>query len=209
MQNDSLIILIILVSVAALCLIIMALYFGSKKGKGTTVTGGEEILKTSFENDKFLPPLIALLDRGHQFTIVARGNSMRPFIEHDRDELIFGPVTRQVEVGDVVLAEVTPGHYVCHRVDAAGDKRLRLRGDGNLYGTEVCNREDVRAMLDGIIRLGKTYELATSRTWKVYSWWWVRLLPVRRHALAFYRVFWLHQVPNRIKRPIKKIIGRK
>lgn len=158
------------------------------------------------QNDKFIPEICKLIDKGHQVTIRARGYSMRPFIEHNRDELVFGPVTRPVVVGDVVLAEINPGQYVCHRVDAVGDCRLRLRGDGNIYGTEICQRENVCAMLDGVIRFGKQYNLETSRTWKVYSWLWVRLLPVRRHLLAVYRVLWLHQIPNKIRRMVPEKI---
>ncbi len=158
------------------------------------------------QNDKFIPELCKLINKNHQVTIRARGYSMRPFIEHNRDELVFGPVTRPVVVGDVVLAEITPGKYVCHRVDAVGDERIRLRGDGNLYGTEICRREDVCAMLDAVIRYGKQYDLATSRVWKIYSWWWVRLLPMRRHFLALYRLFWLHQLPKGIRRMIPKSV---
>lgn len=168
------------------------------------------------QNELFIPELLKLIAVGHQVTIRARGYSMRPFVEHNRDELVFGPVTRPVRVGDVVLAEITPGHYVCHRVDAAGDTRLRLRGDGNIYGTEVCRREDVRAMLDAVVRKGHTYTLATSRAWHIYSWWWVRLLPARSHLLAIYRLLWFHQlpgfirrrIPEGVKRRLKRLIGK-
>ncbi|MCR5312372.1 MAG: S24/S26 family peptidase [Bacteroidaceae bacterium] len=158
------------------------------------------------QNDVFIPELLKLVNAGHQVTIRARGYSMRPFIEHNRDDLVLGKLTRPVRVGDVVLAEISKGVYVCHRVDAAGDTRLRLRGDGNIGTTELCNREDVRAMLDSVVRLGKTYDLATSKTWKVYSWIWVRLIPARRFFLILYRLFWLHQIPNNIRRMVPKPI---
>ena len=154
------------------------------------------------QNDEFIPEVCKLIDMGHQVTIRARGYSMRPFIEHNRDELVFGQIKRPIVVGDVVLAEVAPGRFVCHRVDAVGDKRIRLRGDGNIYGTEICRREDVRAMLDAIIRKGTQWNLETSRVWHIYSWLWVRLLGVRKHLLAIYRIFWMHQLPRRISRHI-------
>lgn len=162
------------------------------------------------QNDQFIPEVVKLINMGHQVTIRARGYSMRPFIEHNRDELVFGPVTRPVVVGDVVLAEITPGHFVCHRVDAVGDKRIRLRGDGNIYGTEICNRENVCAMLDAVIRKGKQWNLETSRVWKVYSWLWVRLLNVRHPLLTIYRIFWMHQIPNKIRKiiPFKGVLKR-
>lgn len=164
----------------------------------------EKDLNIAFmENDKFIPEICKLIDKGHFVTIRARGYSMRPFIEHNRDELVFGPIERPIVVGDVVLAEVNPGVFVCHRVDAIGESRIRLRGDGNIYGTELCNRTDVKAILIGITRLGKNYTLESSRVWKLYSWIWVRLLPFRRHTLMLYKLLWLRQIPNRVRRIIK------
>jgi hypothetical protein len=76
---------------------------------------------------------------------------------------------------------------------------VTMRGDGNVVGTEVFPEEKVRAKLIQVIRNGKTYTLTTSRAWKLYSAIWPRLLPVRRYLLAFYRLFWLRQMPNKWK----------
>ncbi len=151
-------------------------------------------------NDVFIPQMLKLMEMGHRVTIRACGWSMRPFIEHNRDELIFGAVKGPVKKGDVVLAEITPGVYVCHRVDAVGDQRLRLRGDGNVEQTEICGRDDVKAVLESVVRKGKTYNLSTSRVWHVYSWWWVRLLPARRYLLTAYRLIWLHVLPSSVRK---------
>jgi hypothetical protein len=150
------------------------------------------------ENRVFLPQVVQLIENGHTATIVARGNSMRPFIEDGRDKLVLGRVDSIAE-GDVVLAEVSEGCFVCHRVDKVAGGMVTMRGDGNVVGTEVFPEEKVRAKLIQVIRNGKTYTLTTSRAWKLYSAIWPRLLPVRRYLLAFYRLFWLHQMPNKWK----------
>jgi hypothetical protein len=123
---------------------------------------------------------------------------MRPFIEDGRDKLVLGRADSIAE-GDVVLAEVSEGCFVCHRVDKVAGGMVTMRGDGNVVGTEVFPEEKVRAKLIQVIRNGKTYTLTTSRAWKLYSAIWPRLLPVRRYLLAFYRLFWLHQMPNKWK----------
>ena len=46
--------------------------------------------KLSVENEEFLPILVELVAEGETATIIARGNSMRPFIEDGRDKLVFG-----------------------------------------------------------------------------------------------------------------------
>ncbi len=155
--------------------------------------------KLAVDNSIFLPQVVQLIEEGHQATIVARGNSMRPFIEDGRDKLVFGKVDR-LAVGDVILAEVTEGHFVCHRIEKMENGAVTMRGDGNVKGTEIFPKENVRAKLVQVVRKGKTYKLTTSRTWKCYSAIWPKLYPVRRWLLALYRLLWLHQWPERWKR---------
>lgn len=166
--------------------------------------------KLVLENSKFLPDVIALINEGHTVTITARGNSMRPFIEDSRDGLVFGKV-ENVRVGDVVLAEVTDGHFVCHRIETIDGDTIVMRGDGNVpnnrigwNGTETFTRDRLRAKLVKIKRLGKSYDTSSSRIWKVYSFVWTSLLPVRRYLLGIYRLLWLHEMPNRVKKLIIK-----
>ena len=100
-------------------------------------------------------------------------------------------------VGDVILAEVEDGHFVCHRIEAIKDGIVTMRGDGNVEGIEVFPEANVRAKLLQVVRKGKTYTLTNSRVWKCYSAVWPKLLPMRRYLLALYRLLWLHQLPRR------------
>ena len=152
--------------------------------------------KLSVENSIFLPQVVQLIQEGHKATIIARGNSMRPFIEDSRDKLVFGKVDHLM-VRDVILAEVEDGHFVCHRIEAIKDGIVTMRGDGNVEGIEVFPEANVRAKLLQVVRKGKTYTLTNSRVWKCYSAVWPKLLPMRRYLLALYRLLWLHQLPLR------------
>lgn len=153
-------------------------------------------------NEEFLPQVCELINEGHTVSIRAKGYSMRPFIENDRDIAILAH-SNIYKVGDVALAEIAPGHFVLHRIDAIKGERVRLRGDGNYPGTEQCWMKDLRAIMCSVERKGKVWR-TDGRVWRTYSWIWVRLLPIRRYLLALYRLLWLHQVPNRIKRIFKK-----
>ena len=137
-------------------------------------------------NEIFLPKLIELINEGHTVTITARGNSMNPFIRNNRDKLVFSSVN-EVKAGDVVLAEISKGTFVCHRVVSIDGDTVTMRGDGNSLGTEQCPLSSVQAVLTAVIRDGKTYDMATSGAWKIYSWLWMHLLPIRRYLLAVYR----------------------
>lgn len=153
----------------------------------------------AMDNRFFIPQVVELVDENHLVTIIARGNSMRPFIEDGRDELVFGRAD-DLKEGDVVLAEVQEGVYVCHRIERISGDTITMRGDGNVVGVEVCRVSDVRAKLVKVRRKGRMYELQTSRCWRAYSAIWPRLLPIRRWLLAFYRLLWLGQWPERWQR---------
>ena len=58
------------------------------------------------QNDVFLPQVVELINEGHTVTIMARGNSMMPFIKDGRDSLIFSNLNLDVRVGEAVLAEI-------------------------------------------------------------------------------------------------------
>ena len=67
---------------------------------------------------------------------------MRPFLENDRDKaLLVKPSS--IKVGDPVLAEVNPLHFVLHRIDSIEGDNVTLRGDGNL-GVEHCKKRKYR-----------------------------------------------------------------
>lgn len=152
------------------------------------------------QNDVFLPQVVELINEGHTVTIMARGNSMMPFIKDGRDSLIFSNLNLDVRVGEAVLAEIHKGVFVCHRIVGIKDGKVTLRGDGNIQGTETCRIEDVKAQLVAVARDGKYYDLNTSKVWKIYSFCWTRLLPLRRYLLALYRLLAMHQLPQRWQR---------
>ncbi|MCQ2077179.1 MAG: S24/S26 family peptidase [Bacteroidaceae bacterium] len=149
-------------------------------------------------NAVFLPHVCDLVKEGHTVSIRAKGYSMRPFIENDRDVAVLAKMD-SCKVGDVVLAEVEPGHFILHRIDAINGDMVRLRGDGNYPGTEICTLNDLRAKMWAVVRKGKTWH-TDGTVWKVYSWFWVKALPIRGYLLTLYRLLWLGQCPNKIKK---------
>lgn len=146
-------------------------------------------------NAMLLPEVVRLIDEGHTVTLPLRGYSMRPFLENGRDKALLRK-PQAISVGDAVLAEVAPRRYVLHRIVDISGQRVTLRGDGNL-GVEHCRLQDVKATAIGFYRKGRTkLDSIDSRKWRVYSWWWTRLLPIRRYLL-----FACHpHIPKRFKK---------
>jgi len=144
-------------------------------------------------NEVFLPQVVQLLNEGHTVTLPLRGRSMRPFLEDGRDKALLEAIKEPPQVGDAVLAEISKGHFVLHRIVKIDGEAVTLRGDGNL-GTENCRLEDIRARATAFYRKGREKADSTKGLkWRIYSWWWTRLLPVRRYLL-----FVLHpHIPQR------------
>lgn len=123
---------------------------------------------------------------GKSVTIVVMGRSMHPFLEEHRDSVVL-TAPKPPKKGQVVLAEVAPEVYVMHRIiDVDGDT-VTMRGDGNaLSQTECFSRDCIIATAMAFVRKGR-YISADSRCWRVYSFIWGLLRPVRRILLAVYR----------------------
>ena len=114
--------------------------------------GNIKITELQLSNDKLLPEVVRLLNEGHTVTLRLRGYSMRPFLEDGRDKALLTKPS-VVKVGDPVLAEISKGRYVLHRVVAIDNNKVTLRGDGNL-GIEKCTINDIKGAVIGFYRKG-------------------------------------------------------
>lgn len=139
-------------------------------------------------NAEFLPYVVELANSGHEVTIPLRGVSMRPYLEDRRDNAILVSVTSPLKVGDVVLAEIFPGQFVLHRImEIKGDK-VELQGDGNLIADGLFPYSCVKLIAKGFYRKGSNkFSPVEGRYFRVYSWSWMRLKPMRRYLLAAWR----------------------
>lgn len=162
-----------------------------KAQEGTSITNVKQktIIRKSIPNEIMMEDIRHLLAEqpGRTITIVVMGYSMRPFLEHRRDSVVLTE-PHDIKVGDPVLAKVTAGKYVFHRIIKMEGEHLTLMGDGNARGTEECDLKDVIASTAALVRKGHHY-LPTGRAWRIYSRVWVPLRPLRRWLLLPYRAY--------------------
>ena len=127
-------------------------------------------------NDVLLAEVCAALAAGKQVRLRAKGHSMRPLIRGDSDTLVLMPpgVLRK---GDVVLARVSDGSYVVHRIVGMRGDRITRMGDANLYRTEECRRNDICGKAVGVIRDGKQRSLTSfGAKLHIRLWRWLRMI---------------------------------
>ena len=135
-----------------------------------------------------------LLKEGRTVKIQGRGNSMRPYLVHERDYIIVqgipsnGEDVRKAEIvkGAVVLAEIAPKKYVLHRIVNIDDEKVTLLGDGN-YTPEFCHANDVLGIARAFIRRGRNKEeRVDSSVYKLYTFFWTRTRFIRRYLLKLH-----------------------
>lgn len=92
-----------------------------------------------------------LLKEGHPVVIMTKGSSMLPFIRGDRDSVQMKRL-EEYRIGQAVLAQIAPGHYVLHRIVNISGEDVTLQGDGNLKGQEHCRLDDICGAVVQILR---------------------------------------------------------
>ena len=156
------------------------IYFAGMNGKPSNVT------ETSVSNELFFSGVEQLLAEGKSVRIKAKGRSMEPFIRDGRDEIVLSAGI-QARKGRIILARTGEG-IVLHRVIKIEGNAVTLMGDGNLYKTESCLREDIIAVATRIVRRGKEIdpecfmERFKARIWRIAR-------PLRRPMLRIWRIF--------------------
>ena len=136
-------------------------------------------------NEILVPELARLLAEEKEVRFTPSGNSMRPFIEGNRDSVVLAPLKRAPRRGDILLAEAETfcgrKMYVLHRLIRIEGDTLVLQGDGNLGGEERCKTADV---IGRVVRIenpkGRRKMLTRGRLW-------IALKPLRHYLLKIYR----------------------
>ena len=156
------------------------IYFAGMNGKPSNVT------ETSVSNELFFSGVEQLLAEGKSVRIKAKGRSMEPFIRDGRDEIVLAAGI-QARKGCIILAR-TGESIVLHRVINIEGNAVTLMGDGNLYKTESCLREDIIAVATRIVRRGKEIDPECfMERFKARIWMIAR--PLRRPMLRIWRIF--------------------
>lgn len=141
--------------------------------------------KVVMPNKLLLAEVSRLVSEGESVVLMTKGYSMLPFIVGGKDSVRLEKVD-ELFPGQILLAEVTPGHYVLHRLISVKEDEAVLMGDGNLKGCEVCTRSQVKAVAVSILKAnGREVDCLSARHLRRAALW-RRLLPVRRWLLAFY-----------------------
>ena len=128
-----------------------------------------------------------LISEGKTVSLTVKGNSMNPFLVHLRDQMTLGPwKDKDIKKGTVALVKDIKGNYLIHRIIRRDEKTVTLLGDGNSAMTETATFDNIIGIMYSITRKGKVWT-SDSVVWKVYSYLWMVLIPLRRWPLGLWR----------------------
>lgn len=132
-----------------------------------------------------------LISEGRTVSLTVKGNSMNPFLVSLRDQMTLGPwKDEDIRKGCVALVKDIRGNYLIHRIISRDGNTVTLIGDGNVGLYEKVITDEIIGIMYSITRKGKVWK-ADDRMWKLYSWFWMLILPVRRWPLGLWRRIFL------------------
>lgn len=94
---------------------------------------------------EYVSVLKQLTDDGREVSMRIAGNSMAPFLIHERDTIFFRKPEAKLKKGDMVFFKRRNGQYIMHRIHhvkpdgyyIVGDAQCMIDGPGR-RGTDIC-----------------------------------------------------------------------
>lgn len=171
--------------------------------KGIFAFVHQSTFQMQLPNSIIIPEVASIVNTGKTVTLPLRGVSMRPYLEDMRDKALLKKVPEELNVGDVILAEISPKRYALHRIVKIHGDDIVMYGDGN-FSPEYIKRNDVLAIAVGFYRKGSN-KLDGVDKWSYKIYWkiWIFLRPARRILLILWRL--KHYPRQTIKKIINKI----
>ena len=98
----------------------------------------------TIDNNTFFNEVLHFIDGGRSVVFRAKGHSMIPFI-YDSEKVLLEK-SNYYKQDDIVLAHLSNGHYVLHRIYFIEADTVFLMGDGNLFDIDYCHPDSLKAL---------------------------------------------------------------
>ena len=126
----------------------------------------------------YVGTLKALVEEGHEVSLLISGSSMAPFLIHHRDTIYFKAPDRELKPGDMVFYQRSSGQYFMHRIRFVNADGYYLIGDGQQITEGPIAREQIFALVTAVKRKGKVIRPGDF-WWEFFARVWLRIVPLR------------------------------
>lgn len=137
------------------------------------------------DTKEYVSMLRELTESGKEVSMLIAGNSMSPFLIHERDSICFKKPDRKLRRGDMVFYQRTGGQYVMHRIYKVSAEGYYIVGDAQQDIEGPVKREQIFALITRVRRKGK-WIAPGDFWWEFFEHVWIRMVPVRRLIIGSY-----------------------
>ena len=137
---------------------------------------------------QYMPVLREILGTGKEVSLTITGNSMSPFLVHERDEILISPPDGNWKKGDMAFYQRTNGQYVMHRicrVDKKGD--CFFVGDAQMVIEGPIAPSQIFGKITSVKRKGKWIGPG-DLWWEFFEHVWLNIIPLRMVCIRIYGI---------------------
>lgn len=145
----------------------------------------ENVKIRKVDTTEYIDALRTIIDEGKEVSMMLTGNSMSPFLIHQRDYICFRKPDRDPVKGDMVFYQRPGGQYVMHRVWKRTNDGYYIVGDAQTQIEGPVRREQIFAVITKVRRKGKWIKPGDF-WWEFFEHIWIRMVPVRRIVMKLY-----------------------
>lgn len=139
----------------------------------------------TIDTKEYISALKELVEQGEEVSLCISGNSMAPFLIHNRDVVFLKAPDRELRVGDMVLFQRDNSQFVLHRIRRIKPEGYYIVGDNQTVMEGPVSREQIFAFVTKVIRKG-VYIQPRDFWWEFFAKVWIRMIPLRRLVVRLY-----------------------
>lgn len=128
---------------------------------------------------EYVSALRELTEQGNEVSLIISGNSMAPFMRHQRDSICFAKPKRPLKKGDMVFYQRDNGQFIMHRIVKVTPQGYNITGDAQSEIEQNVREDQIFAVVTKVCRKGKWIGPGDF-WWEFYEKVWVNIIPLRR-----------------------------
>lgn len=130
------------------------------------------------DTNEYMTVLQGLIEEGKEVGLLISGDSMAPFLAHQRDYIYFKSPDRELKKGDMVFYRRMTGQYIMHRILDVKPEGYYMIGDNQMQVEGPLDRSQIFAIVTKVKRKGRIIG-PENLVWKFYEKVWIHMIPAR------------------------------
>lgn len=137
------------------------------------------------DTSEYVGALRDLALQGEEVSMLISGNSMAPFLIHQRDTIFFTRPDSALRRGDMVFFQRSSGQYVMHRIWKVKPDGIYVVGDAQMVIEGPLQKEQIFARVTRVRRKDKMMTKGDF-WWEFFEKVWIRMVPLRPLAMKVF-----------------------